>query len=73
MSPSRTAVAHWYSCSHCRRIAPLVAKLEAVCPICGAADGELVARERLEESFEAGVYYNEEPGKKKRRRRPPPT
>jgi rRNA maturation endonuclease Nob1 len=73
MSTSRVAAAaEWYSCSHCKRIARLVAEQETMCPICGAADGEVVPQKRLEESFEAGVYYNEEPGKRKRRRKRPP-
>jgi hypothetical protein len=59
-------MSEWYHCFSCRKVTLLVDHGDQKCPSCDGTKGEILPQERLNQGFEAGVYFNIDPATGKR-------
>lgn len=52
----------------CMKVSPLIDRPDDVCPVCGSSRGEAITRQRFEEAFASGVYFDLDPKTGKRRK-----
>jgi rRNA maturation endonuclease Nob1 len=65
-------MSQFFECYDCGKVAPLFdGANKEICPLCGSRRGQAISRERFDEAFKAGVFFNIDlktgkPAKKKR-------